>query len=248
LHYKLTLGDACVLEYPTGEVLNEASSTVPAPAPAPLPLPLPLPEPAPAPAPAPAPTPTPDGGGDGVLDCPDGEVTNVDGDACVQACAVGEFLNVAGDACVLECADGEVTNVAGDACEADAFAFDPLACGFSDGDIVTSLSEGETCLDCMIAHCDEEVDRAKNEWDFYYDEYDIFYGGVGVDNWPSGVEEELIFAACYSSGLRTCMLESEPAATLCMGTGACFCQGLVSSWHLNVPIMGECPADFPPPP
>jgi len=242
LHYKLTLGDACVLEYPTGEVLNEASSTVPAPAPAPLPLPLPLPEPAPAPAPAPAPTPTPDGGGDGVLDCPDGEVTNVDGDACVQACAVGEFLNVAGDACVLECADGEVTNGAGDACEADAFAFDPFTCGFSpDGE---SPDGDSNCLDCMIANCEQEYDEAQTIWDIWWQRYQDDFGEAG--------ERFLILDVCSFSNLRTCMLGSEPAAApaVCTESGACFCQGLVSTFgfeDMNMYNMPECPANFLPP-
>ena len=200
-----------------------------------------------------APTPDPNGDGEGG-DGEGGDGEGADGEGGEGEGADGEGGE--GEGGQGEGADGEGAD--GDAyadayADADAHAnadangefvpsaFDPFACGFSDGDIVTA---GETCLDCMIAHCKEEVDIAKSEWEYYQESYADYYD-------DDDDEIHLITNICHMSNLRTCMLGGNPAAVPapCTDSGACFCQGLVSTFgREDISFMPECPADFLPPP
>ena len=96
----------------------------------------------------------------------------------------------------------------------------------------------------MIANCEQEYNDAQRMWDEWQDYW--------VDNWDEWLYEyeegEIIIIqdTCEYSNLRTSMLGSEPAAApaQCTGSGACFCQGLLSTFGMEDISMPECPADF----
>jgi len=126
--------------------------------------------------------------------------------------------------------DGVFGHVTWPACEFVPSEFDPFACGFSDG-------VDSNCFDCMITHCQSEYEFARQEW-------------VDYERFVQGDEKDLlIYDICGASNLRTCMLGSEPAAApaVCTGSGACFCQGLLSTFGWESSTMPECPANFLPP-
>ena len=69
------------------------------------------------------------------------------------------------------------------------------ACGFS----------GETCFDCVDAHCFEEFEFAQREWDNEVDSYQDLHGVPP----PESILLEIYFDVCSMSDLRTCVLGSE---------------------------------------